>query len=39
MATIRPETEIDRTEQALMTQGLTLPMARGEVQIKVGAGV
>lgn len=39
MATIRPETEIDRTEQALMAQGLDLPVARGEVEIRVGAGV
>lgn len=39
MATIRAETEIDRTQQALRAQGLALPLARGDVQITVGAGV
>ena len=39
MATIRQETEIDRTEQALKARNLALPLARGEVEITVAAGV
>ncbi len=36
MERIRPETEVDRTEQALATVGLTFPLGRGTVQVVVG---
>jgi hypothetical protein len=36
MGTIRPETEVDRTEQALAAAKLRLPLARGQVEIEVG---
>lgn len=36
MASIRPETEVDRTEVALAGEGLALPLARGAVEIAVG---
>lgn len=39
MAQIRPETEDDRTQQALATDGLTLPLAHGTVEIVVSPGI
>jgi hypothetical protein len=36
---IRPETEADRTRAALAAEGLTLPLARGSLQIEVASGV
>jgi molybdopterin/thiamine biosynthesis adenylyltransferase len=35
MAAIRPETEVDRTEAALATEGASLPLEHGAVAIKV----
>ncbi len=36
METIRSETEVDRTEQALAAAKLRLPLARGHVEIELG---
>jgi molybdopterin/thiamine biosynthesis adenylyltransferase len=39
LAQIRPETEVDRTQAALVGDGLTLPLARGTVEIEIEPGV
>lgn len=39
MAQIRPETEVDRTQAALEADGLTLPLARAAIEIRIAPGV
>lgn len=37
MAQIRDETEVDRTQAALVAQGATLPLSRGGIELAIGA--